>query len=204
MKRPRPVKHSVKFKKYNELESKLNFDIYTLKHSFNVARYSVRLLRQLQYDVDESVMYFAGLFHDIGKSKIDPDILNKNGILSVQEFSCIENHSFLGYNMLLERDIHPSIQTSAFFHHERFDGMGYPLGLKGDEIPVSARIISICDVFDALTSDRSYRKAYSFQEAVMIMRNQCGQFDPVILKVFFSNIQKITCQEDCDFFHSPF
>ena len=133
----------------------------------------------------------ASALHDIGKIAIDETILNKPGRLTPEEFEVIKTHTLRGSEMLqkLQNFNHePLLQTAyciARWHHERWDGRGYPDGLKGDEIPIEAQIVSLADVYDALTSERCYKKAYSHETAVeMILHGECGQFNPLLLECF--------------------
>ena len=131
----------------------------------------------------------ASALHDIGKIGIDEKILNKPGKLTPEEFKVIQTHSMLGAKMLHDLDgfaEQPLLQTAyeiARWHHERWDGRGYPDELKGDEIPISAQLVSLADVYDALTSERCYKKAFSHEKAVqMILNGECGAFNPLLLQ----------------------
>ena len=131
----------------------------------------------------------ASALHDIGKIGIDEKILNKPGRLTPEEFEVVKTHSMLGAEMLHQLENfneQPLLQTAyeiARWHHERWDGHGYPDGLKGDEIPISAQLVSLADVYDALTSDRCYKKAYPHEKAVqMILNGECGAFNPLLLQ----------------------
>lgn len=137
----------------------------------------------------------ASSLHDIGKISIDDKILNKPGRLTAEEFEVIKTHSIIGAEML--QDLHNTHNYPLFdkayeicrWHHERYDGKGYPDGLKGEEIPISAQVTSLADVYDALTSNRCYKKAYSHEKAMeMILDGQCGAFNPVLLQ----------CLKDCE------
>ncbi len=137
----------------------------------------------------------ASSLHDIGKISIDDKILNKPGRLTAEEFEVIKTHSLIGAEML--QDLHNTHNYPLFdkayeicrWHHERYDGKGYPDGLKGEEIPISAQVTSLADVYDALTSNRCYKKAYSHEKAMeMILDGQCGAFNPVLLQ----------CLKDCE------
>ncbi len=137
----------------------------------------------------------ASALHDIGKIAIDEKILNKPGRLTPEEFEIIKTHTTQGAQMLhkLENfETEPLLQTAchiARWHHERWDGRGYPDGLKGDEIPISAQVVSIADVYDALTSERCYKKAFTHEKAMeMILGGECGSFNPLLLKCL-SDIQ---------------
>jgi len=137
----------------------------------------------------QDLIPLASALHDIGKIGIDEKILNKPGKLTPEEFKVIQTHSMLGAKMLHDLDgfaEQPLLQTAyeiARWHHERWDGRGYPDGLKGDEIPISAQLVSLADVYDALTSERCYKKAFSHEKAVqMILNGECGVFDPLLLQ----------------------
>ena len=146
------------------------------------SRYSITAEQQ-------DMIPLASALHDIGKIGIDEKILNKPGRLTPEEFKVIQNHSMLGAKMLHDLDgfaEQPLLQTAyeiARWHHERWDGRGYPDGLKGNEIPISAQLVSLADVYDALTSERCYKKAFSHEKAVqMILNGECGAFNPLLLQ----------------------
>ena len=131
----------------------------------------------------------ASALHDIGKIGIDETILNKPGKLTPEEFEVVKTHSMLGAEMLHQLDNfneQPLLQTAyeiTRWHHERWDGRGYPDGLKGDAIPISAQLVALADVYDALTSERCYKKAFSHETAVqMILNGECGAFNPLLLQ----------------------
>ena len=131
----------------------------------------------------------ASALHDIGKIGIDEKILNKPGKLTPEEFEVVKTHSMLGAEMLHQLENfneQPLLQTAyeiTRWHHERWDGRGYPDGLKGDEIPISAQLVALADVYDALTSERCYKKAFSHETAVqMILNGECGAFNPLLLQ----------------------
>ena len=131
----------------------------------------------------------ASALHDIGKIGIDEAILNKPGRLTAEEFAVIKTHSMLGAEMLQKTESfadQPLLQTAyeiARWHHERWDGKGYPDGLKGNDIPISAQLVSMADVYDALTSERCYKKAFPHETAIqMITNGECGAFNPLLLQ----------------------
>ena len=133
----------------------------------------------------------AAALHDIGKIAIDEKILNKPGRLTKEEFEVIKTHTTIGAEMLSKLanfSTEPLLQTAysiARWHHERWDGCGYPDGLKGDEIPIEAQVVALADVYDALTSERCYKKAYPHRKAVdMILNGECGAFNPILLECF--------------------
>lgn len=130
----------------------------------------------------------ASALHDIGKISIPDEIINKSGRLTKEEFEIMKTHSAVGASMLsaITAYQNESFMKTAYeicrWHHERYDGKGYPDGLKGDEIPISAQIVSLADVYDALTSERCYKKAFSHETAInMIMNGECGAFNPLLL-----------------------
>ena len=138
---------------------------------------------------DIQLISSASALHDIGKIGIDEAILNKPGKLTAEEFAVIKTHSMLGAEMLQKTESfadQPLLQTAyeiARWHHERWDGKGYPDGLKGDDIPISAQLVSMADVYDALTSERCYKKAFPHETAVqMITNGACGAFNPLLLQ----------------------
>ena len=146
------------------------------------SRYSITAEQQ-------DMIPLASALHDIGKIGIDEKILNKPGRLTPEEFEVMKTHSILGAQMLHDLDNfaeQPLLQTAyeiARWHHERWDGRGYPDGLKGDEIPISAQLVSLADVYDALTSERCYKKAFSHEKAMqMILNGECGAFNPLLLQ----------------------
>ncbi len=147
-------------------------DVDTAKHSYNVANIAVRFARSLnlssQMIKDISV---AALLHDIGKIKIPRQILNKPEKLSKSEFKIMQKHSRYGFIILNQIDPLQDIAEAVCCHHEKFDGNGYPSGKSGDEIPLIAQILSITDVYEALTSDRTYRKAMTQEEAFQVINS---------------------------------
>jgi putative two-component system response regulator len=165
-----------------------------IQHVNTITKYLLKQLVQLtdQYPLskaDISLISTASALHDIGKISISDAILNKPGRLTAEEFEVIKTHSVIGANMLLDLPIeqreNPLIKVASEicrWHHERYDGNGYPDGLKGDEIPIAAQVVALADVYDALTSERCYKKAYSHEEALkMIIEGQCGAFNPTLL-----------------------
>ena len=131
----------------------------------------------------------ASALHDVGKISVPDSILNKPGRLTEEEFQVMKSHSVIGAQMLSKLPVYkdePFIQTACEicrWHHERYDGKGYPDGLKGDEIPIAAQIVSLADVYDALTSERCYKKAFSHEKAMeMILNGACGAINPLLLE----------------------
>ena len=146
---------------------------------------------------DISLISTASALHDVGKMAIDEKILNKPGKLTDEEFEIMKTHSAIGANMISDLPVHQQEQLvkTAYeicrWHHERWDGRGYPDGLKGDEIPISAQVVSLADVYDALTSERVYKPPFSHEEAVdMITHGKCGVFNPLLLECLSENVEK--------------
>jgi len=179
------------YNKLDKLHKRLKFDDSTYHHSLKVAEYSKQFNKLVNTGIDPDMIYYSGLFHDIGKIELDLTLLNKKDSLNIDEFDIIKKHSILGYDIMKKFLMPVEMQYAALYHHERWDGKGYPMKLKEQEIPLVARIISICDVFDALTSDRPYRKAFSLDEALNIMNDSKNQFDQELLKLFFDSLGSI-------------
>ena len=150
-------------------------DKYTNGHSKRVAEYTMMLARELGYDEETVEKYYnIALLHDIGKIGVPGEVLNKAGKLNDDEYQTIKSHTLLGYNVLKDISIMPELSVGAEAHHERPDGKGYPNGLKGDEIPRVAQIIGVADAFDAMYSNRPYRKRMNFEKVVSIIRDASG------------------------------
>ncbi|MDY0306206.1 MAG: HD-GYP domain-containing protein [Desulfovibrio aminophilus] len=147
------------------------FDEYTYTHCINVSVLAVILGRHLRLSKKALRMLgVAGLFHDVGKAKIPEDILNKPGQLSDKEFKVMQGHSLEGYRIMVgQKGLHPEILKAILQHHERYDGRGYPQGLKGPDIGKFSRIVSVVDVYDALTSKRVYKDALAPTRALGMM-----------------------------------
>lgn len=159
-------------------------DSYTHGHSSRVAKYA-RDIAQLAGLSEEACddIYLAGLLHDVGKIGIDDSIINKAGKLTVEEFDAIKQHPVLGDAILAKIHLSPSLSVGARHHHERYDGNGYPDGLKGEDIPQIARIIAVADAYDAMTSKRSYRDIMPQMQVREELINGSGtQFDPQYAK----------------------
>ena len=166
-------------------------------HILRVNTITKYLLKQLVQRTDQyflskadiSLISTASALHDIGKISIPDTILNKPGRLTAEEFEIIKTHAMVGADMLsdlpIEQQEAPLVKVASEicrWHHERYDGNGYPDGLKGEEIPIAAQVVALADVYDALTSERCYKKAYSHEESLkMILEGQCGAFNPALL-----------------------
>ncbi|EGD52767.1 metal dependent phosphohydrolase [Thermoanaerobacter ethanolicus JW 200] len=167
-------------------------DKYTAGHSKNVEKIAALLCREFGFSESHTEMVrIASLLHDIGKIGVKEEVLNKPGKLTDEELSIIKEHPQKGYEIL--RDV-PALKEASLwvkYHHEWYDGSGYPDGIKGDEIPLEAQILSLADVFDALVSDRPYRKAFSQEEAYkIILEHERTQFSPKIINAFKKAFEK--------------
>ncbi|MBQ8800393.1 MAG: HD-GYP domain-containing protein [Lachnospiraceae bacterium] len=169
-------------------------DNYTRGHSTRVAKYAREIAKRMGKDEKtQNSIYFMGLLHDIGKIGIKDDIINKPGLLTDEEFSSIRRHSTIGYDILRDMSEISNIEKGARWHHERYDGTGYPDGLKGDEIPEYARIICVADAYDAMTSKRSYRDAMpQLKVRNEIVKGRGTQFDPMIADVILNIMDEDT------------
>jgi len=161
-------------------------DPHTKQHSARVTDYAVKIAQVAGCTREEiEILNISGNLHDIGKIGIPDSILLKPGKLTDHEYEIIKKHASIGSNILGHFEMWPREQEAVKHHHERWDGGGYPDGLSGKEIPFLSRIISVADVYDALTSDRSYRKRLPEQTAVRMIRENSGlQFDPLIVEAF--------------------
>lgn len=171
---------------------------YTRQHSHRVAQISKLIAQQAGLSTTEvNDIYYAGLLHDIGKVAIPQYILNKPSELSIDEYNMIKSHPEYTYAILSKVNIFENIATLARYHHEKHSGGGYPHNLKGDEIPVGSRIISIADAYDAITSNRPYTGQYNSDFAIQqLVRNPYKMFDPDILatvvKIPLENLEQFT------------
>jgi len=161
-------------------------DEYTSGHSVRVAFYAQLLGRELgMSDADLTMLNWSALLHDVGKIGIRDDVLKKAGRLTDEEFDHIKEHPVRSHKVVQEVPQLAGALDGVLYHHERFDGSGYPCGLAGEAIPFQARVVQIADVFDALTSNRSYRSAHSWEEALTIMAEEAGRtLDPHLQRVF--------------------
>ncbi|MCX8096419.1 MAG: HD domain-containing protein [Spirochaetes bacterium] len=171
-------------------------DEYTKGHSYRVQIYSVKLAKALGLPAKKvKQVELSAILHDIGKIGIPDSILRKPGGLTDEEYETIKKHPVIGYNILKSIDGLDDVLDGIKYHHERYDGKGYPEGLEKDEIPLVARIIAIADTLDAITSDRPYRKGLDFEYALEQIRNAKGsQLDPELVDVFlnsFTNLEEL-------------
>ena len=168
-------------------------DQYTFKHSERVVYYAETLARHLELPEDDiKLLRYGAFLHDIGKIKTDMSILLKSEKLTEEEYQIIKQHPVIGAD--IAREI-PSLEQSIpviLYHHERYDGKGYPFGIKGDEIPLFGRIAAIADSFDAMTTERPYKKALTYKQAVEELKRNAGtQFDPVLVEEFLKCVKEL-------------
>ena len=166
-------------------------DSNTSQHSFRVSEYSVAIARRLNYSEEkcENLRKMA-LLHDIGKIGIPDAILNKPAKLTDEEYEIMKSHVLRGGEILKDFTMIENVQVGALYHHEKYDGTGYCHGLKGDEIPLEARIIGIADAFDAMTANRVYRKQLDIDFVVAELKRCSGtQFDPKLVEILLSLIE---------------
>ena len=179
-------------------------DNYTFGHSMRVAYFS--LVTGREHGLSEEEMYeleLSAIFHDIGKIGTPDAVLNKPSRLSEEEFLIMKQHPENSYEILKEYPHFEKVAENARLHHERYDGKGYPLGLKGEDIPLAARIILIADTFDAMTSTRPYRKGLPYEVAYDELIQFSGtQFDPGLVKCFIQGMEKEALKGE-DEFHIP-
>lgn len=172
-------------------------DHYTSGHSQRVAYWGMELAKAIgmpEEKVDE--VYFGGILHDIGKIGIPDEILNKKGKLTEEEYDKIKQHTVIGYEIILQAGMFKELLPAIRSHHERVDGKGYPDGLKGEEIPLMARILAVTDSFDAMVGDRPYRKGLPVEKALEEIRRGAGtQFDPKLAEQFISIVRRLPPDE---------
>jgi len=171
-------------------------DAYTKQHSECVAYLMVELTEYMNLSPEVvTKAYLAGIVHDVGKIGVPEKILGKPGRLTDDEFEIIKNHPVKGSEILAEIDGLGTITNIVRHHHERWDGRGYPSGLAGEDIPFLSRLLSICDAYDAMTSQRCYRDPYTTKQALAEIKRCAGfQFDPVISERFVQFMQKHLCK----------
>lgn len=167
-----------------------NKDEYTYMHSVAVCALMINLARTLELDEDLTrSLGLAGLLHDVGKMKMPDPVLSKPGKLTEEEYALIRQHPERGYDMILAGGDAPAIAADVtLHHHEKYDGTGYPHGLKGEAISLAARMGAICDVYDAITSNRPYKEGWSPSDSIARMMEWDGHFDPRLLEAFIRSI----------------
>ncbi|MCM1180151.1 MAG: HD-GYP domain-containing protein [Clostridium sp.] len=165
-------------------------DEYTFKHSVDVASMSMIIAKR--FGLDDKQVYqigISGLLHDLGKSQIPNEILNKPGKLSDEEFTIMKNHPLIGYNIIKDKpDIAQEIKMGVLQHHEKINGRGYPLGLEGNRIHNYARILSVADIYDALVTERPYKKAFTPRDAVEMIMAMTGELDFGMIQSFLDSV----------------
>lgn len=173
----------------NALDAK---DRYSEGHSRRVAIYSAQLAERLGLSEEEvRNIRIIALLHDIGKIGVPDSVLNKPGRLTDEEFALMKQHTIVGSEILKDIAMIPGIDIGTRYHHERFDGRGYPEGLKGEDIPYIARIIAVADAYDAMTSNRVYRKHLTYDQVMSELENGEGtQFDPIIVRTMENLIKE--------------
>ena len=173
-------------------------DDYTDDHSRRVAHYSLLLAQEMGWDQQAAEdLYFSALLHDIGKVGIQDSILKKVGSLTNNEYAIMKTHTSIGASILKEMSFLENADEGALYHHEKYDGTGYPFGLRGEDIPKCARIICVADSFDAMNTARVYRARRDKEYILSEIRNGSGkQFDPEVVDAFFRCIEKKTIHMD--------
>ncbi|MBM7557651.1 HD-GYP domain-containing protein [Halanaerobacter jeridensis] len=168
-------------------------DRYTFEHSWRVAELATAIAQEMKLDHQEiERIHYAAHLHDIGKIGVEEKVLNKSGKLTATEMKKMQEHPGIGHEILWEIPLFTSVSTIVLYHHERYDGLGYPSGLEGKQIPLGSRIIAVADTFDAITSDRSYRLAKSYGYAYNEVNEHSGeQFCPRVVKHFNKIFTKI-------------
>lgn len=151
-----------------QIERLENKDDYLKGHNYRVSKYALIILEEMGLKLNTDNLNYAASYHDIGKIKISPDIVHKESSLTPKEFEVMKMHPIYSYE-IIKPILGEDIAYIAKCHHEKLDGSGYPLHFKGDAIPIEAQIIAVADIFDALTTKRTYRDAYSFNDAIKIM-----------------------------------
>ncbi len=169
------------------------YDEYTANHSYRVAAIAEKISRRFgRTEREHQQLHIAAHLHDIGKIAVPTNILNKAGRLTDEEFEEVKKHSYAGYTVIRRVAPLTSIAESVLYHHERYDGKGYPAKIKGKKIPFDSRIIAVADSFDAMTTTRPYQKSLSLNEAVMeISRCSGTQFDPTVVQKFEEIIHEL-------------
>lgn len=167
-------------------------DRYTRGHSLRVAQYAREIMYRLGgTEKEQQEVYYIGILHDVGKIHIKDEIINKKGRLTEEEYEQIKIHTIAGYQILHGINVIPNLAIGARWHHERYDGTGYPNALEGENIPLVARIISVADAYDAMTSNRSYHKTMDQAHVRNEIKNGMGtQFDPKIAQIMLDMIDE--------------
>lgn len=167
-------------------------DLYTRGHSERVSAASVMVAREIGMREDRvDSLRYAGMLHDVGKLGVPTRVLQKSGRLTESEFAAIQRHPMQGLEIVREIDFLDEAMAGIMHHHERLDGLGYPMGLAGDQIPEFARVIAVADAFDSMTTTRSYRGARTVPEAVAELQRCAGtQFDPAMVGALVAAVDR--------------
>lgn len=167
---------------------------YSGSHSFQVAQLTRETARRLSLnDIEVTTIYWASLFHDIGKVGVPSEILSKKGSLDEKEWQFIRLHPIVGANIIRFCNSLSSIYPVILYHQEKFDGSGYPYGLKGESIPLSSRILAIVDAYDAMTNQRVYRQPLTKKQAIdELWKHRNTQFDPRVVEQFVKVLNEQT------------
>ncbi|MCB2202380.1 HD-GYP domain-containing protein [bacterium] len=175
------------------------YDREITEHTLRVTALSLQLAQAMNFSADQlEFIQYGTLLHDIGKLGIPEKIMQKPGKLTTFEYQVVQQHPLYAHEWLIHRPAFEPAKVIPLYHHERWDGTGYPYGLKGKEIPVLARVVAVSDVWDAITSDRPYRKAMSQDQALSLIHSKSGtHFDPEVVDAFLSvglhEEQKVPC-----------
>lgn len=165
-------------------------DEYTFKHSVDVA--SIAMIMAKQCNMSDKSVYrigLAGLLHDLGKSEIPNEILNKPGRLTDEEFAVIKKHPIYGYNLIKDKtELSPEILLGVLQHHEKINGKGYPMGVTDNKLTPFARLLSIADIYDALVTERPYKKGFTPRDSVEMIMAMTGELDIKFIKVFMESV----------------
>jgi HD-GYP domain-containing protein (c-di-GMP phosphodiesterase class II) len=173
-------------------------DKYASGHSERVTRYSLLIAHQMKLSrEDTDALAQAGLLHDIGKIGISEFLLNKKGALDWDEYEETKLHPVIGRDILAPIEQFEHLAEIIYYHHERYDGGGYPEGISGEDIPLLSRIITVADAFDAMTSTRSYREKLNIEKAVQEIQSNSGtQFDPKVVDAFLHVVDQLEFDEN--------
>lgn len=183
---------------FDMLHNLRQIDDSTYAHSMNVSLIARMIGMWMKYDeATLDLITLCGLLHDIGKAQIPIDIIGKPGSLTDKEYEIVKTHTIIGYNLLKDQDVDPHVKASALMHHERFDGKGYPYKLPPSEIDDIASIISIADVYDAMTSNRCYRRGLCPFEVIAIFEKEgLNRYNPKYILTFLDRIANTYANND--------
>lgn len=176
----------------NHVRAFFSLNSVTKKHSYHVAKLAYNLARYINLPNDKITDILLGsLLHDVGKCKVPAEVLNNAGSLTYAEWESIKQHPIHGYNVIRKSNLKDNLAIIVLHHHERYDGTGYPFGLKGNTIPLASRVISLADSYDAMTSIRSYKSKKTKNDALVEIEKCSGkQFDPELASAFIKMLSK--------------